>query len=174
MKKTMTDINKEKETQTQNTYAFYSKVLNKVFDTVEDLQAAEAAHSAELKAKEDAAATKKADAQKVEVAFKALNLERKMYKENMVRLTERYNEEVKKLKEDFATSKKDIEQVLADAEKNYAAALKEFTNKYETYHLSLKDGDFETTISSQNSTSNKAEVDLFNLSDLFNLFFKKI
>lgn len=174
MKKTMTDINKEKETQTQNTYAFYSKVLNKVFDTVEDLQAAEAAHSAELKAKEDAAATKKADAQKVEVAFKALNLERKMYKENMVRLTERYNEEVKKLKEDFAVSKKDIEQVLADAEKNYAAALKEFTNKYETYHLSLKDGDFETTISSQSSTSNKTEIDPFNFSDLFNFFFKKI
>ena len=170
----MTDINKEKETQTQNTYAFYSKVLNKVFDTVEDLQAAEAAHSAELKAKEDAAATKKADAQKVEVAFKALNLERKMYKENMVRLTERYNEEVKKLKEDFVVSKKDIEQVLADAEKNYAAALKEFTNKYETYHLSLKDGDFETTISSQSSTSNKTEIDPFNFSDLFNFFFKKI
>ena len=97
MKKTMTDINKEKETQSEVAYAFYSKVLNKVFDTVEDLQKAETAYAAELKAKEDKAAQKKADAKKVEDAFKALNLERKMYKENMVRLTERYKEELKNL-----------------------------------------------------------------------------
>jgi hypothetical protein len=175
MKKTMADINKEKEIQPEVAYAFYSKVLNKVFDTVEDLQKAEAAHAAELKAKEDKAAQKKADAKKVEDAFKALNLERKMYKENMVRLTERYKEELKNLKDSFATSKNDIEQVLADAEKNYAKELKAFTDAHpEGYHLTLKDGDFETTISGQSTSSNRAEANHLNILDLFNLFFKQI
>lgn len=167
MKKTMKDI---KEEQTTQTYSYYSKVLNKVFDDVDSLMEAEAAYAAEQRAKEDKAAQKKAEAKRVEDAFKALNLERKMYKENILRLTERYSEDLKKLRASFDDDKKAIEEVLADAEANYAKELKAFTDKYDSYHLSLKDGDFETTISSQSSkdfkSANKTEPNLLNLFDL--------
>lgn len=168
MKKTMNDIKKEQEVEAQS-YGFYSRVLDKVFDTVESLKDAEAAYAAEQKAKEDKAAQKKAEAKKVEDAFKALNLERKMYKENILRLTERYSEDLKKLRESFDADKKAVEEVLADAEASYAKALKAFTDKYDQYHICLKDGDFETTISSQSSKNlksiNNAEPNLLNLFD---------
>jgi hypothetical protein len=169
MKKTMNDIKKEQEVETQS-YGFYSRVLDKVFDTVESLKDAEAAYAAEQKAKEDKAAQKKAEAKKVEDAFKALNLERKMYKENILRLTERYSEDLKKLRESFDADKKAVEEVLADAEASYAKALKAFTDAHpEGYHLTLKDGDFETTISSQSSNKlksiNNVEPNLLNLFD---------
>jgi hypothetical protein len=58
-----------------------------------------------------------------------------------------------------------VHDKLAAAEAAYEAALKEFTEKYpEGYHLTLKDGDFETTISSKTSKSDVAKaVDLFDL-----------
>ena len=172
MKKTMNDIKKEQEVEIQS-YGFYSRVLDKVFDTVESLKDAEAAYVAEQKAKEDKAAQKKAEAKKVEDAFKALNLERKMYKENILRLTERYSEDLKKLRESFDADKKAIEEVLADAEANYAKELKAFTDKYDSYHLSLKDGDFETTISSQSSKNFKSVNNVEpNLLNLFDFLFK--
>lgn len=175
MKKTMNDINKEKETQV--TYAFYSKVLNKVFDTVESLKDAEATYAAELKAKEDKAATKKADAQKVEDAFKALNVARKEYKDRIAEITKVYSEGLVSLKAKFEESRNLIKDALADAEATYATALKEFTDKYETYHLSLKDGDFETTISgskttTNNGTSTKAEPEQLSFFDLFDYLFR--
>lgn len=173
MKKTMNDIKKE-QVDTALSYGFYSRVLDKVFDTVESLKDAEAAYAAEQKAKEDKAAQKKAEAKKVEDAFKALNLERKMYKENILRLTERYSEDLKKLRESFDADKKAVEEVLADAEANYAKELKAFTDAHpEGYHLTLKDGDFETTISGQ-ATKNFKDVKKAepNLLDLFDFLFK--
>jgi len=168
MKKTMNDIKKEQTTQT---YSYYSKVLNKVFDDVDSLMEAEAAYAAEQKAKEDKAAQKKAEAKRVEDAFKALNLERKMYKENILKLTERYSEDLKKLRDSFDADKKELEEILADAEATYAKELKAFTDAHpEGYHLTLKDGDFETTISGQSNKNfksvNKAEPNLLNLFDL--------
>lgn len=165
----MNDIKKEQETQV--TYAFYSKVLNKVFDSVEELKAAEDTYAAELKAKEDKAATKKADAQKVEDAFKALNAARKDYKERLAEVTKVYSEGLATLKMKFEESRNLIHEALAEAETAYAAALKAFTDKYETYHLSLKDGDFETTISSQ-TTTNNAELKQLSFFDLFEHLFK--
>jgi rRNA maturation endonuclease Nob1 len=68
-------------------YSYYSNVLNKPFESVDELREAEAKYYAEIKAKEDKAATKKADAKKVEDAFKALNQARKVYKEDLTQLT---------------------------------------------------------------------------------------
>ena len=59
---------------------FYSKVLKEPFNSIEELMEAEEAYYAKLKAKEDKAAEKKADAVKVEEAFKSLNASRKAYK----------------------------------------------------------------------------------------------
>ena len=154
-------------------YGYYSRVLNKPFDSVEELRAAEETYRAEIRAKEDKAAAKKADAQKVEDAFKALNAARKDYKEKLTQLTTEYGEEMTRLKKAFDLGKKDIQNTLAAAEESYQKALKEFTDRYETYHLSLKDGDFETTISGSTNKSqdtkkvDPSQVSLLNLFDLF-------
>lgn len=134
-------------------YGFYSKVLSKPFDSLSELVAAEDAYYSELKIKEDAAAQKKVDAIKVEEAFKALNAARREYKESVLQITQEFSEELDHLKKAFELGKEHINQKLADAEDAYSAALKEFTDKYENYHMTLKDGDFETTISSSKTTT---------------------
>lgn len=156
-------------------YGFYSNVLKKPFEKLEDLRRMEEAYFMEQKAKEDKAAQKKADAQKVEDAFKALNAARKAYKEDLTQLTKEYAEALEKLKKTFELGKKDMQEILAHAEDVYQAALKEFTDKYDTYHLSLRDGDFETTISGQKTAENSGEKSAaaYNsiyemLSDIFN------
>lgn len=132
----------------QTTYAYYSKVLKEPFDSIEELKEAEKAYYAKLKAKEDAAAEKKSDAAKVEEAFKTLNTARKAYKEGLKGLTERYTADLQKLKSNFEADKLEIHNILAEAEEAYSTLLKAFIDKYpEGYHLTLKDGDFETTIS---------------------------
>ncbi len=153
-----------------NDYGFYSRVLNQPFDSIDELREAEAVHFEKLKAKEDAAAQKKADAKKVEDAFKALNAARKSYKEDLTQLTKEYAESLENLKKAFDLGKKDIHEKLAAAEATFDEALKAFQAKYENYHMTLKDGDFETTISSQASGSHKV-TDLPKLANIFDLLF---
>lgn len=171
------DMNNNKtkpiESNTVN-YSFYSNVLQKPFTTLAELADAEAAYFAEQKAKEEKASTKKADAMKVEEAFKALNAARKTFKVELNQLTAEYSEALANLKKAFELGKKDSFSKLADAENAYTIALREFTEKYpEGYHLTLKDGDFETTISGSNKT--KAVVDhdktVDFCSDLFKVIF---
>jgi chromosome segregation ATPase len=145
-------VNKEIK-ETTPTYSYYSKLLKEPFDSVEELALAEEAYYAKQKAKTEKALAKKADAQKVEDAFKALNTARKSYKEDLTQLTTEYAESLENLKKAFELGKKDIHDNLAAAEEAYSTALKAFTDKYpEGYHLTLKDGDFETTISSSSKT----------------------
>ena len=77
---------------TKEDYMFYSRELQEPFESLEALKEAEEAHFAKLKAKEDKAATKKADALKVEDAFKALNSARKVYKETITEAVKSYQE----------------------------------------------------------------------------------
>lgn len=158
----------------EQNYMYYSKALNAPFESLDALRAAEDEHFAKLKAKEDKAAEKKADASAVEEAFKALNAARKTYKEDINELTKVYSQGLVDLKEKFENSRKAIKETLAKAEDNYSKALKAFIDKYpEGYHLTLKDGDFETTISGQSSGSNKATVKTGAAKpvDLFDLLF---
>lgn len=159
--------NKKNYQNNSANYGYYSKLLKEPFDTLEQLQEAEEAYNAKLKAKEAAAATKKADAHKVEAAFQCMNDARRQYKENMKIIVENYTDQLKQLKVDFEKAKEEISSVLAEAEQNYANELKAFTDKYDTYHLSLKDGDFETTIASTSETVKKSDeqpvVDLLKL-----------
>lgn len=165
--KTCTCKNKKYE-GAQQSYSYYSRLLNKPFDTVDELVAAETAYYAEQKAKEDKTAQKKADAKKVDDAFKALNVARRTYKEKMIALTEKYSADLKDLRAAFDKDKSAIYSELANAEESYSTALKEFTDKYETYHLSLKDGDFETTIDSK-SISGARPYSMFDIFDfIFN------
>lgn len=161
---------KKADSNPAHTYSFYSNVLNKPFTSVEELEKAENVYFAEQKAKEDKAFKKKEDAKKVEDAFKALNAARKEYKENLNQLTTEYSEALTNLKNAFDLGKKDITSKLSAAEDTYAKALKEFTDKYESYHLSLKDSDFETTISSSRM-SDKVAAENANLFTLIDSFF---
>jgi chromosome segregation ATPase len=162
------NIDNNKDAQT---YAFYSRVLNKPFDSVNELKAAEAAHYAEIKVKEEKAAAKKADAKKVEDAFKALNAARRTYKEKLTTLTVDYSEALKKLKNSFESEKATCHAELAEAESAYQAALKEFNAAHpEGFHVTLRDGDFETTIESRSSTRDTAPK-AAGLFDIFDLFF---
>lgn len=153
-------------------YSYYSRVLQKPFDSIEELREAEAVYAEQIVARENKAAAKKNEAKKVEDAFKALNVARKAYKDELITMTNVYQAELGKLKSGFDNDRKRIDAALADAEKRYEDALKDFTSKYpEGYHLTLKDGDFETTISGRSSAQpaadNTALTDLFAL--LFNL-----
>jgi chromosome segregation ATPase len=148
-------------------YSYYSRLLNEPFDSIKDLQDAEEAYRAKQKAKEDAVAQKKADAQKVDAAFKNLNAARKSFKEDFTQLTKEYAESLENLKNAFELGKKDIRNKLANAEEDYQTALKEFTDKYENYHVTLKDGDFETTLSKQTSNDADASYNIFDLIDKF-------
>lgn len=152
-------------------YSYYSRVLKEPFDSVEELNLAEKAYYDKLKAKEDKVNQKKADAAKVEAAFKALNDTRRAYKEELAQLTKEYVESLEALEKTFKFGKKDIQKKLAAAEDVYADALKAFTDKYpEGYHLTLKDSDFETTISKQTSgEANKTSAS--QIFDLFNILF---
>ena len=151
---------------------YYSKVLKEPFNSIEELMEAEEAYYAKLKAKEDAAAKKKADAVKVEEAFKKLNAARKAYKDDLNEVSKVYSEGLVTLKAKFEESCKAIKDTLAAAEADYKNALKAFTDAHpEGYHITLRDGDFETTISSQTSGTNKAAFDAKRIDDLFNLIF---
>ena len=154
-------------------YSYYSRVLEKPFDSIEELKEAEAIYFTEQKAKEDKVIAKKADAKKVEDAFKALNAARKTYKDDLTTLATEYSESLKALKDSFEFGKKDIHAKLAAAEDTYKEALKAFTDKYpEGYHLTLKDGDFETTISNTVSTGAKTDSSTFkNIHELFEYLF---
>lgn len=150
-------------------YSFYSRLLGKPFDTVEELAEAEAAYYDKLRAKDEKAAAKKADAQKVEDAFKALNAARRDYKDKLNQLTEEFSDALSDLKKAYELGKSDLHNKLATAEQNYKDAIKSFGEKYpEGYHMTLKDGDFETTISSQTS---KDTINYKNISDIFSLLF---
>ena len=158
--------NKKILKETDGEYGYYSKVLKQPFDSLNELKIAEEKYYTEIKAKEDKAAQKKADAQKVEDAFKALNAARKVYKEKLTQLTAEYSEELTTLKKAFELGKKDIHDNLVAAEDAFDKAHKEFTAAHpEGYHLTLKDGDFETTLSHQ-STTKKVEPMVANLFDL--------
>ena len=139
-------------------YGYYSKVLKEPFDSIEE------PYYAKLKAKEVEASAKKADAKKVEDAFVALNAARKAYKEELQDATLKYSEELIAIKETYEKIRADIRERLAQAEQTYEDALNAFIEKHpEGYHLTLKDGDFETTISGSTSKAAANAFDWFDL-----------
>ena len=169
-------MEKNKNMKTVYDCMYYSKVLKEPFNSIDELMEAEEAYYAKLKAKEDKAAEKKADATKVEEAFKKLNAARKSYKDNLNEATQIYSKGLLDLKEGYEKTCKTIKDTFAAAEADYKNALKAFTDKYDSYHLSLKDGDFETTISSQTSGTNRATInrsafDSKRIADIFDLIF---
>ena len=134
---------------------FYSEVTKKLYDSQEDLTAAEK-EAADANAKKvEAAKAKKADAAKVEDAFKANNNAKREYNAKVLAARKQYNEAVAAAKKAFDEAVTDASNAKDAAEKHYDKMLKEFTDKHpEGYHLTLKDGDNVMTISNQSNVFN--------------------
>lgn len=166
-------LNDTKKEQTQAAeYGFYSRLLKTDFDTVTALKEAEAAYLAEQEKKAAKVEERKSDANKVQAAFEDLNIARKEYKDSMAELNKQYCDDLIEIKERYEKGKAANQEMLERAETGYSEALKAFTDKYpEGYHLTLKDGDFETTISGSTSKNFRMPTPTWP-ADLFDLFFK--
>lgn len=134
---------------------FYSEVTKKLYDSQEDLAAAEKAIADAETKKAEVAKAKKADAAKVEDAFKANNNAKREYNAKVLAARKQYNETVAAAKRAFDEAVTDASNAKDAAEKHYDKMLKEFTEKHpEGYHLTLKDGDNVVTISNQSNVFN--------------------
>lgn len=134
---------------------FYSEVTKKLYDSQEDLTAAEKEVADANAKKVEAAKAKKADAAKVEDAFKANNNAKREYNAKVLAARKQYNEAVAAAKKAFDEAVTDASNAKDAAEKLYDKMLKEFTEKHpEGYHLTLKDGDNVVTISNQSNVFN--------------------
>ena len=160
---------KNKKTETVVDYGFYSKLLKKPFDTLDELKEAEAQIRAEQAAKEAKIMERKNDADKVQAAFTALNAAKDTYNKEVNDAKYAYTKLLADAKVGLAECLEKSEKKLELAEKAYGDALKEFTDKHpEGYHVTLKDGDNVTTISrsSDLGTDNLRAA----LNELFKIF----
>lgn len=132
---------------------FYSEKLNKLFDTEKELVAAEKELADKEAKKAELAKSKKADANKVEEAFKARNAARREYNAKVIDARKDYNVALLEAKKAFEDAITEATNAKDKAEEAYNAALKEFTDKHQTYHMTLKDGDNVMTISNQSDKS---------------------
>lgn len=128
---------------------FYSEKLNKLFETEKELVAAEKELADKEAKKAELAKSKKADANKVEEAFKARNAARREYNSKVMDARKAYNTALVEAKKAFDAAINDATAAKDKAEEVYNSALKEFTDKHQTYHMTLKDGDNVMTISNQ-------------------------
>lgn len=126
---------------------FYSEKLKKLFDTEKELVAAEKVVDEENQKKKVASEQKKEEASKVEDAFKARNAARREYNTKLVEARKIYNDAIIAAKKNFNETLTSATEAKDKAEEAYNVALKEFTAKYESYHMTLKDGDNVVTIS---------------------------
>lgn len=142
---------------------FYSDILDKLFDTEKELKAAEKADAEAKAKKEEAKKLVKADAAKVEEAFKAKNAANRKYNSEVVELRKAYNIAVSNARKVFEESIEAAAKSRDEAEKAYTTALKEFQNAHpEGYHLTLKDGNNVTSVTTaRNIDINHRSEDAF-------------
>ena len=147
---------------------FYSEVTKKLYDSEKELAAAEQkVVEAEAK-KVEAAQAKKADATKVEEAFKANNAAKREYNTKVIAARKMYNETIANAKKAFDEAISDAANLKNAAEESYDKVLKEFIAKHpEGYHLTLKDEDNVVTLSSQTDSFSTIMKDYNNLLDFF-------
>lgn len=141
---------------------FYSEVTKKLYDSEKELNTAEKEVADEKAKKEEAALAKKADATKVEEAFKAVNDAKREYNSKVVAARKMYNENIAAAKKAFDEAVSDAVAIKETAEKVFDAALKDFQEKHGSYHMTLKDGDNVLTISNQAETTNSIFKDYNN------------
>lgn len=118
------------ESETKKSYKVYSELLNKPFDTVEELEAAEAEVRKVEEEKKAAAETKKTEAEEVKKAIVArVDAE--------VCAKKAKAEAYKKYLEELDTITKEVEEF----KENEAKELKAFCEKYGGFHETITIGD---------------------------------
>lgn len=155
---------------------YYSEILNKNFDTEQELVKAEEEHKAEQAKKEEAKALVKKESSEVEDSFKARNAARHAYNEKLVEARKIYNEALRKAKDEFEASLKESTEALEKAEADYDTRLKAFQKAHpEGYHITLKDGDNVVTYTSNPSEYQIRSIDkeFDDMLDLFSNFLRR-
>lgn len=133
-------------------YGYYSKVLNKPFDTLEELRKEEQEFLAVEEAKRQAAEARKNKAAVVEKAFKELNAAKLVYNEEVTALYSELAKNIEAAKVAYNEGIKKSNEKLDTAQVTYNEALNKFIEEHpEGYHLTLKDGDNVVTIRSNNA-----------------------
>lgn len=128
-------------------YSFYSNKLNKVFDSVEALKDAEQKEADKKAAKEKSSAERKADADRVEIAYKKLREAIRVKGEKIAAAQKGYLKKQAELKKVYEEEVDAINGGVEVYEDEYRAALKAFTKKHGDFHTTFKDGDSTVTLS---------------------------
>ena len=131
---------------------FYSEHLDQIFDTEQELKAAEKEAAEKEAAKKKASEEKRAEAKVVEDAYKAHNAAKRTYNENVLALRKQYDADLRALKKAFDEAVEAEAKTLDEAAIAFDTALKEFTEKHGSYHMTLRDGDNVLTLSNQSSS----------------------
>lgn len=126
---------------------YYSELTKQLYETEEAAKKAERDLEATKAKNAELAKAKKQEANKVEEAFKARNAARREYNTKLVEARKIYNDAIIAAKKAFNETLTTATDAKDKAEEAYNTALKEFTAKYESYHMTLKDGDNVVTIS---------------------------
>lgn len=140
---------------------YTSEITGKSYKTIEELEADELiiseqeqkSQQAREARKAKAAKAKEEDAKVVEDAFKERNTASLEYDTKVRAARKAYNEALVAARKAFEEAVADATKVKNAAEEAFDTALKEFTKKHSSYHMTLKDGDNEMTISGQSDNT---------------------
>ncbi len=147
---------------------YYSEILDKKFDTVEELQKAEEAKALEEKAKAEKSEARKADSALVEKAYQEYHAAYKEYLSKSTELSKIYNQKLREARDEYHKACLEAMEPADKAEQAYKKALNDFIAKHpEGYHLTLRNGDDVVTLSGQTTISKNNLADDTELEDKF-------
>lgn len=126
----------------QPKYKVYSVVLNTLFDSVEELTAAEEEARRAEEAKKSLSEQRKSDAEKVKEAYLACKASKKAYNKNLIELRKEYNDAVQLAKSRYNEKVETLATTVNKATEDYNNLLADFNKKYPGgFHLTLKETD---------------------------------
>ena len=144
----------------QPKYKVYSVVLNTLFDSVEELTAAEEEARKAEEAKKSLSEQRKTDAEKVKEAYLACRESKKAYNKNLIELRKEYNDAVQLAKSRYNEKVETLATTVNKAAEDYNNLLAEFNKKYPGgFHLTLKETDegVEVKVEERKETEDSAD-----------------
>lgn len=144
----------------QPKYKVYSVVLNTLFDSVEELTAAEEEARKAEEAKKSLSEQRKTDAEKVKEAYLACRASKKAYNKNLIELRKEYNDAVQLAKSRYNEKVETLATTVNKAAEDYNNLLAEFNKKYPGgFHLTLKETDegVEVKVEERKETEDSAD-----------------
>lgn len=158
----------------QPKYKVYSVVLNTLFDSVEELTAAEEEARKAEEAKKSLSEQRKSDAEKVKEAYLACRASKKAYNKNLIELRKEYNDAVQQAKVRYNKDVAALAETVNKAAEDYNNLLADFNKKYPGgFHLTLKETDegVEVKVEERKETEDSADPVEF-LNRLISNFYK--